>query len=162
VLTAALSGCASGQRVAHTAPRTAPSQPAGFVGYRWQIAEVRHSATRVAVPQGRRGYVAFSPNGILNADDSVNHYYGHFTSTTNGYHATDVATTLVAYGGHDPITLALMEGIGALTMQDADVVVERLTGNQLELAVVGYHVTAMRAGREAVQPTSVPPTNTRS
>jgi hypothetical protein len=92
----------------------------------------------------------------------VNHYYGHFTVKANGYHVTYMAGTLVGYVGHDPVTLALMEGIGALTTQDADVVVENLTGDRLELSAGGYRVAATRAAREPLQATSAPPTNTHS
>jgi hypothetical protein len=162
VLIAAVSGCASRQRVIDTAQHTPQSQRGSIVGYRWHIREVRHGTSTVTVPRGRGGYVAFSPNGVLNADDGVNHYYGHFTPTANGYQATDVAATLVGYVGHDPVTLALTEGIGALTAEDTPVVIESLTGDRLELSTGGYHVAATRAAREPVQPTSVPPTNTHS
>jgi hypothetical protein len=162
VLSTAVSGCASRNRVIHTAQHAPQSQRSGIVGYRWQITEVRHGAISMTVPRGRGGYIAFSPNGVLNADDGVNHYYGHFISTANGYHPADVATTLVGYGGRDPVTLALIESIGALTTQDGDVVIESLTGDRLELSAEGYRVTATRAAREPVQPTSVSPTNARS
>jgi hypothetical protein len=162
VLTAAVSGCTSRQRVIDTPQHTPQSQRSSIVGYRWHITEVRHGTSSVTVPRGRVGYIAFSPNGVLNADDGVNHYFGHFTSTVSGYHPTDVATTLVGYGGHDPVTLALIEGAQALTTQEADVIIESLTGDRLELSADGYHVAATRAAREPVQPTSAPPTNTRS
>jgi hypothetical protein len=160
VLSATVSGCASRQHAIHTSQHTPQSQLSTIVGYRWQITEVRHGTASVTVPRGRGGYVAFSPNGVLNADDGVNHYYGHFTPTANGYHVTDMAGTLVGYVGHDPVTLALTEGTQAITTQDSDVVIEGLTGDRLALSADGYHVAATRAAREPVQPTSVPPTNT--
>lgn len=56
----------------------------------------------------------------------ANHYYGRFTPTTHGYHASDGGTTLVAYSGNDAVVLALIEGVEALTVQNVEVVVESL------------------------------------
>lgn len=157
----ALSGCASSRRPAGT-QRTTSSQLTGIVGFRWRIAEVRHGTAGVTVPRARGGYFAFTPEGDLVADDTVNNYAGRFTSTANGYHVTLMRVSLVGYGGHDPVTLALIAGTQALTEAGVDVTV-RLTGTRLDLSAGDYRITAVRAGPAGIPPSPVPsPTGTRS
>jgi hypothetical protein len=157
----ALSGCAASRGPAGI-QRTASSQLAGIVGFRWRIAEVQHGAARVTVPRARGGYFAFTPEGDLTADDTVNHYAGRFTAAANGYRVTVMRVSLAGYGGHDPVTLALIAGTQALTETGADVTV-RLTGTRLDLSAGDYRITAVRAGPAGILPTPVPsPAGTRS
>jgi hypothetical protein len=128
----ALSGCATSRGPADI-QRTTSSQLTGIVGFRWRIAEVQHGAASVTVPRTRGGYFAFTPEGDLAADDTVNHYAGRFTSTANGYHVTIMRVSLAGYVGHDPVTLALIAGTQALTGAGAHVTVG-LTGTRLDLS----------------------------
>jgi hypothetical protein len=155
----ALSGCASSRGPAGT-QRTTSTQLTGVVGFRWRIAEVRHGTAGVTVPRARGGYFAFTPAGDLVADDTVNSYAGRFTSTANGYHVTVMRVSLAGYGGHDPVTLALIGGTQALTETGTDVTV-RLAGTRLYLSAGDYRITAVRAGPVGILP-SPSPAGTRS
>jgi hypothetical protein len=150
----ALAGCASSRGPAGTQP-AASSQLTGIVGFRWRIAEVRHGAAGVTVPRTRGGYFAFTPEGDLVAGDTVNNYAGRFASTANGYHVTTMRVSSVGYGGHDPVTLALIGGTQALTEAGVDVTV-RLTGIRLDLSAGDYRITAVRAGPAGILPSPVP------
>jgi hypothetical protein len=157
----ALAGCASSRGPAGT-QRTTSSQLTGIVGFRWRVAEVQHGAAGVTVPRTGGGYFAFTPKGDLLADDTVNNYAGRFTPAANGYHVTIMRVTLVGYGGHDPVTLALIGGTQALTQAGVHVTV-RLTGTRLDLSAGGYRITAVRAGPAGILPSPVPsPAGTRS
>jgi hypothetical protein len=157
----ALSGCANSPGPAGIG-RTTSSQLTGIVGFRWRIAEVRHGTAGVTVPRARGGYFAFTPEGDLLADDTVNNYAGRFTPAANGYHVTVMRVSLVGYGGHDPVTLALIGGTQALTQAGVHVTV-RLTGTRLDLSAVDYRITAVRAGPAGILPSPVPsPAGTRS
>jgi hypothetical protein len=151
----ALSGCATSRGPAGIG-RTTSSQLIGIVGFRWRITEVQHGAAGVTVPPTGGGYFAFTPEGDLLADDTVNNYAGHFTPAPNGYHVTIMRVTLAGYGGHDPVTLALIAGTQALTQAGVHVTV-RLTGTRLDLSAVDYRITAVRAGPAGILPTPVPP-----
>jgi hypothetical protein len=157
----ALSGCATSRGPAGIQPATSP-QLTGIVGFRWRIAEVQRGAASVTVPRTSGGYFAFTPAGNLVAGDTVNNYAGRFTSAANGYHVTIMRVSLVGYGGHDPVTLALIAGTRALTGAGADVTV-RLTGTRLDLSAGDYRITAVRAGPAGILSSPAPsPAGTRS
>lgn len=157
----ALSGCATSRGPAGI-QRTTSSQLTGIVGFRWRIAEVQHDAASVTVPRTGGGYFAFTPEGDLLAGDTVNNYAGRFTPAPNGYHVTIMRVTLVGYGGHDPVTLALIAGTQALTQAGVHVTVRR-TGTRLDLSAVDYRITAVRIAPAGILPTPVPsPAGTRS
>ena len=137
------------------------SQLTGIVGFRWRIAEVEHGAVSVTVPRTRGGYFAFSPQGDLVADDTVNNYAGRFASAVNGYRVTVMRVTLIGYAGHDPVTLAVIAGMQALTQAGAGIAVG-LTGTRLDLSAGDYRITAVRAGPAGILPLPVPsPASTR-
>jgi len=157
----ALSGCAASRGPAGSQPAASP-RLTGIVGFRWQIAEVRHGAASVTVPRTSSGYFAFTPAGNLLADDTVNNYAGRFTPAPNGYHITIMRATLVGYSGHDPVTLALIAGTQALTETGVHVTV-RLTGTRLHLSAGHYRITAARIAPAGILPTPAPPSaSTRS
>jgi hypothetical protein len=158
-LAVALAACASGPERAGT-PRTTGSQLTGIVGFRWQITEIRHGPRTVTIPRGRGAYFALTTDGTLVADDTVNYHSGRFTPTADGYHVTTMATTLVGYSSHDPVTLAVIDGTLALTDQGTDVAVH-LAGDRLGLSAGTYRITAVRVGPEPV-PSTPSPTDTRS
>jgi hypothetical protein len=154
---AGLSSCSSGRGVARN-----DSQLSGIIGLRWRIVEVRHDAVSVAIPGRRGGYFALSADGALLADDTLNNYAAHFRTTRTGFHVTDSIGSGVGYAGRDPMMLTLIEGTQVLTNEGADVS-ERLVGNQLDLSVGRYRITAVRAGSVGAQPSPSPsPTNRRS
>jgi hypothetical protein len=157
----ALSGCAASHGPGGIQAAASP-QLTGIVGYRWRVAEVQRGAASVTVPRTSGGYFAFTPAGTLAADDTVNSYAGRFTPAANGYHVTIMRVTLAGYGGHDPVTLALIEGTQALTETGADVTVS-LAGSRLDLSAGAYRITAVRAGPAAILPSPVlSPAATRS
>ena len=156
----ALSGCTTSRGPAGIHPATSP-QLTGIVGFRWRIAEVQRGAASVTVPRTSGGYFAFTPAGTLVAGDTVNHYAGRFTSAPKGYHVTIMRVSLAGYGGHDPVTLALVAGTQALTGAGADVTV-KLTGTRVDLSVGDYRITAVRTGPAGILPSPVPsPASTR-
>ena len=157
----ALSGCAASRGPAGIQPVAGP-RLTGIAGFRWRVTEVRRGAASVTVPRTSGGYFTFTPGGTLAADDTVNSYAGHFTPAANGYHVTIMRVTLAGYGGHDPVTLALIAGTQALTETGADVTVS-LTGSRLDLSADGYRITAVRAGPAAILSSPVQsPAATRS
>ena len=157
----ALSGCAASRGPAGISPATGP-QLTGIVGFRWRIAEVRRGAASVTVPRTSGGYLSLTPAGTLAAGDTVNSYAGRFTPAANGYHVTIMRVTLVGYGGHDPVTLALIAGTQALTQTGADVTAS-LTGSRLDLSAGHYRITAVRTGPAGILTSPVPsPAATRS
>jgi hypothetical protein len=140
----------------------ASPQLTGIVGFRWRFAEVQRGATSVTVPRTSGGYFAFTWRGTWVAGDTVNSYQGRFTSAANGYNVTIMRVSLVGYGGHDPVTLALIAGTQALTGAGADVTV-RPVGTRLDLSAGDYRITAGRAGPAGILPSPVPsPAATRS
>jgi len=157
----ALSGCATSRGPAGIHPATSP-QLTGIVGFRWRIAEVQRGPASVTVPRTSGGYFAFTPAGTLVAGDTVNHYAGRFTSAPKGYHVTIMRVSLAGYGGHDPVTLALIAGTQALTETGVHVTV-RLTGTRLDLSAGHYRITAVRIAPAGILPTPAPPSaSTRS
>jgi hypothetical protein len=133
---------------------------APWVGYTWRIVEVQHGTTSTSIPAALNGFVAFAPDRTLSANDGVNFYSGIYVVDGNGYRPNNAGATLAGYVGKDPVQLALIAAVRALTGSDAVATASNATDN-LQLAVDGYTVTCIEQGvaRNELPPS---PTPTRS
>jgi hypothetical protein len=68
-----------------------------------------------AIPRSINAWLELAADGELLASDDINTVNAHFTTTSAGLDVFDAGTTLVAYGGTDPVQLAAITGIDALT-----------------------------------------------
>jgi hypothetical protein len=127
---------------------------------RWRVVAVTADGRRTAITS-RRVVVDFLGGGELHADDGVNYYSGKWRPAGDGLHITDVGTTLVGYGGHDPAVLATQRGIGALTSGTAPVQAQ-LAGRTLRLTAQGVVLDLVRDGRPDQVGTGARPSPTAS
>ena len=133
---------------------------ASWVGYTWRITEVQHGTNSMSIPAALNGFVAFAPDQTLSANDGVNFYFGRYLVESYGYRPNSAGATNAGYAGNDPVQLALIAAVRALTGSDPVTASSDETGN-LHLAVDGYTVTCTKQGVASNQPPPSP-TSTRS
>ena len=103
--------------------------------------------------------VAFHLDHRFDANDGVNFYSGRWRQSGDTVTISDVAGTLVGYGGHDPAVLAAQRGIGALN----GAVSVSLRNGTLRLATHGVTVELSRRSGFQDTPAAEPsPTGSRT
>ncbi len=118
---------------------------AGFVGYHWQITNVRHDGNDVPIVARPGGYVMFTTDRNMFADDSVNFYSGRFQLSKSGFRPELVAVTAAGYVGDDASVLALIAAAQAV-MQPNATVIATVRNDELTLTAAGYDITCRKAG----------------
>jgi hypothetical protein len=131
-----------------------------MVGFKWRIVEVQHGGSTIEIPAKLNGFVSFTHDRHLLANDGVNAHFGEFHLDGGGYRVSTMGVTLVGYSGNDRAQLALVGAVQAVTEQTT-VVSAALQGDRLNLSRSGYRLTCTKAGaaRNPVRPT---PTRSRS
>ena len=143
VLVPLVAGCAA----ASVSPEPARTADAGFAGYKWTVVAIAHDGTTTAIPARYSVFLMFTPSGQFIANEPVNTHAGTYRVTSDGFVTSDVAMTLVGYGGHDPIVLLAENAIGSfntVTRATASV-----AGNRLTVVVGDYTLTCQRDGKAA-------------
>jgi len=130
---AVLGGKGSGDRVA--AAGNAPD----LRGTAWSVVAVTIDGKRqpIASPDV---YVVFHIDHRFGGNENINYHGGRWRQSGDRLIISDVITTAVGYGGHDPAVLAAERGIGAL---DGDVRVGTQDGH-LRLTAGGVVVELSR------------------
>lgn len=101
------------------ASRTPTASGAGFllgvIGYRWDAATVHDAHGQFRVPTSFGTWIEFTrdKHQVLGSD-SVNTLSGHLAPAPGGYQVTDASTTLVGYGGTDPIRQRTIAAVDAM------------------------------------------------
>jgi hypothetical protein len=146
------------------ASASSPAAHAGFVGYRWTVVAIAHDGKTTQVPAAKGVYLLFTPNGEFVANEPVNTHSGTYLLTPGGFTTGQMATTLVAYGGDDPVVPLAVNAISAFN--EGTRAAAKVSGDTLTVAVSGYTITAHRAARQGnfppPQPTSTPASTSTS
>lgn len=88
---------------------------AGYVGSHWRLTAVADGRGTTAIPASVDAWLELAADGEFLASDDVNTFNGRFTPTSAGFDVSDTVTTLVGYAGNDPVRLAAITGIGAMS-----------------------------------------------
>ncbi|HJQ00556.1 MAG TPA: hypothetical protein VJ851_03050 [Jatrophihabitans sp.] len=92
----------------------APGGDAGYIGYRWRLVQITHNDVVTDVPSSIDATIRFADDHSILIDDTVNVSSGPFTPVRGGFRLGNLATTLVGYGGQDPVRQAVIDGLAAL------------------------------------------------
>jgi heat shock protein HslJ len=141
----ALAACASGAPVG--SGELAGSASSGYAGYSWQVVSVSRHGKVTAIPPRYAVTMQFSPAGQFVASDGVNAYSGTYRAARGAFITSDMAVTLVAYGGNDPIlwlTISAMDSLATAAKYPAV-----LTGGRLVVDIGSYTLTCRRVSHPA-------------
>jgi hypothetical protein len=86
------------------------------VSSRWRLTAVTDRRGTTRLPTSIDAWLELPSDGEFLASDDVNAISGHFTTTSAGFDVSQAATTLAGYAGNDPVELAAITGIRAVTM----------------------------------------------
>ena len=89
---------------------------AGYVGSRWRLTAVTDRRGTTEIPASLRAWLDLATNGKLVASDGINAVNADFQTTRTGFDVYSGYTTLAGYGGNDPVQLAAIAGIDAMSM----------------------------------------------
>jgi hypothetical protein len=130
-----------------TSARTVSS---GFTGHDWQVVAISHDGNVTRTPARMQVALQFSPGGQFGANDGVNFHSGTYRTTSDGFTASALASTLVGYPGHDPAVLLAIAAIGSFDNGVHATV--KLTADRLVVGVGSYTLTCQRRGSLADVP----------
>lgn len=116
----------------------------GFTGYDWQVVAISHGGKVTSMPPRMQVALQFSPGGQFGTNDSVNFHSGTYRTTSDGFTASALASTLVGYPGHDPAVLLAIAAIGSFDNGVHATV--KLTADRLVVGVGSYTLTCQRRG----------------
>jgi len=119
--------------IASLSPASPGVVSVGYVGSHWRLTDVADARGTTEIPESVDAWLELAADGRLLASDDVNVINGAFGATSVGFDITDAGSTLVGYGGNDPVELAAITGIGAMTI---------VAGGQ------AVHVTVLSADHE--------------
>ncbi len=134
---------------------------ASYLNSHWRLTAVTDRRGTTAIPASIDAWLELAADGELLASDDVNTITGHFTTTSTGFDVSDAVTTLVGYGGNDPVQLAAITGIGAVTFiplavsspastvseaQPVHVTVLSANPERLSIQAGGVRLTFIRSG----------------
>ena len=89
--------------------------PAGgaFAGYKWQVVTITHAGKQTPIPARYNVYLSFGPGAQFGANEPVNYHSGTYHLADGGFSTSALGTTLVAYGGKDPIVFLSVDAVSA-------------------------------------------------
>jgi hypothetical protein len=126
----------------------ASANSAGFVGYKWRVTSITSHGQQTPLPGSERQvndvYVLFTRNGQFGANDAVNFHSATYHVAGDGFTTGEVATTLVGYGGDNPVILLAVDAISAFN--GGVHAKATVTGNQLVISVGGFLLNCQRDG----------------
>lgn len=117
---------------------------ASYLGSHWRLTAVTDRRGTTAIPASINAWLELAADGELLASDDVNVVNGHFTTTSNGLEVSDAISTAVGYAGNDPVQLAAITAIDALTSGPPVVSSAASSGSEAQ----PVHVTVLSADRE--------------
>jgi hypothetical protein len=103
---------ATGHR--NTVGSGAPGGDAGYIGYQWRLVQITHNDAVTDVPSSIDATIRFPDDHSILIDDTVNVSSGPITLVRGGFRLGNLATTLVGYGGQDPLRQAVIDDLAAL------------------------------------------------
>jgi len=116
----------------------------GFTGYDWQVVTISNGGKVTSIPARMQVALQFSPGGQFGANDSINFHWGTYRTTGDGFTTSDLISTAVGYGGHDPAIDLAIAAIGSFD-NGAHAAV-KLVGDRLVVGVGSYTLTCQRGG----------------
>jgi hypothetical protein len=119
----------------------------GFTGHDWRVVAISHDGQVTSIPARMQVALQFSPGGQFGANDGINFHSGTYRTTSDGFTTDDLAGTLAAYVGHDPIVLLAISAIGFFDNGIHATV--KLAGDRLMVGVGSYTLTCRRGGSRA-------------
>lgn len=154
VLGATLLGTALSRRHENTGSNSRALD--GVAGYRWRVTAISDKQGSAAVSPSWGASVAFSRDGIVFGDDTVNQMSGRYRVAKGGYTVTNIARTLVGSAGLDPIRARTVTAVDTLFGQHGDIssgtspahVTVELHKGALKLRRNGLSVTAARSSTQ--------------
>jgi hypothetical protein len=132
----------------------APTAHSGFAGYKWQVVAIDHDGKETPIPAHYSVYLQFTPNGQFGANEPVNYHSGTYRVIGDGFTTGDIASTMVGYGGHDPVIVLAQDAVSAFG--EGVHATAQVTGNRLAVTVAGYTLSCQRAGAQANVPPAQP------
>lgn len=117
---------------------------AAAVGYRWQVTGGTDASGQLDVAAGSHAMIAFTPDGYVFGDDTVNSLQGRYHETGDGYRVSDVAQSLVGIAGPPP---RVMSAVDALFPEGGTVQV-KVSGATLQLRRSHVRLDLRRAGAQ--------------
>ncbi len=114
------------------------------MGSRWRLTAVTDRRGTTKIPASIRAWLDLATNGKLVASDGINAINADCTITHTGFDVYSWATTLAGYGGNDPVQLAAITGINAMSMNPPATSSAASTAS----AEPPVHVTVLSADRE--------------
>jgi hypothetical protein len=136
LMSLALAACGS-------ATSARPASP-GFTGYDWQVIAISHGGKVTSIPARMQVALQFSPGGQFGANDSINFYRGTYRTASDGFTTSDLISTAVGYGGHDPAIRLAISAIGSFS--NGAHATAKLSADQLVVGVGTYTLTCQRHG----------------
>jgi hypothetical protein len=101
-------------------PQAVTSSPSAYVGSRWRLLTVTDSRGATDVGSAVDAWIELAGDGTFTANDSINMSTARFAVTTTGFDVGGGLTTLAGSRMDDPVLLAAIVGIDALTSATAD------------------------------------------
>ncbi|SNS49578.1 hypothetical protein [Actinoplanes regularis] len=120
------------------------------MGSRWRLTAVTDDRGTTEIPSSVDAWLDLTADGELLASDDVNVTNGHITTTSIGFDVAEPITIPAGYAGSDPVKLAAITGIDAMTMaaggQAAHVTVLSADREHLIVQTNGVRLTFVRYG----------------
>jgi hypothetical protein len=142
-------------------PTDMGSTPATFVGYRWDLIEIKSpkvGPSRVPLDPRDPPEINFTSDGQFGASDGINYMTGHFSLTASGYHSDHGGSTFVGTPQESELEEAIIDGMDMLAAQLKPVTVNVSPGaapNTVIMTADGFVFTFRQAGH--VSPLAPPP-----
>jgi hypothetical protein len=145
---------------------------AGVAGYRWRLIELIDTHGTLSAPASLPALIAFTHDGHVLGDDTVNALQGDYQPTPGGYTVRQGGGTFVGAPQGDPIRSRIIAAVDAMFFSivpnpdqtpPALTVDVKLTGDTLTLRHGDTSLTLRRAGTQPdyfAQPPSPTPTTT--
>ncbi|MEV6595560.1 hypothetical protein AB0M36_01695 [Actinoplanes sp. NPDC051346] len=140
-----------GPRAVASLPPASPGVvSAGYVGSRWRLTEVADARGSTEIPESVDAWLELGGNGEFGASDAVHGISGKYRTAPSGFDVTEAISTANGYSGKDPVILAAITGIDAMTTavggQAAHVTVLSADREQLTVQGSGVRLSYVRIG----------------
>jgi hypothetical protein len=112
-----------------------------YVG-KWQVESITRAGKTTLVPSTVNAWALFSTKGRIRLYDTANTISGRLEAVKGGFRIWDPDTTLVFYGGDDPVRLLVMDALHA--MAEAGRVAASATDNRLAVTVSEFRIVFTR------------------
>jgi hypothetical protein len=106
--------------VASLPPASSRVVGVGYLGSRWRLTGVADARGTTEIPASIDAWLDLAADGTFLASDGCNAISGAFDTTSIGFDITHPLSTLTGCAGKDPVMMAAITGIGAMTWASAE------------------------------------------